>query len=111
MNSSRRDDEHHVELSVCVRGRVGADWVNKHVCSPYYSVLVRQDAAEQRRAFETIVEGLEKFASWCEEGEGAFYAGKSTPGLVDYALFPGRIDSPSLNTTEATRLKSHEPPR
>ena len=70
------------------RARVDADWVNKHVCSPYYSVLVRQDAAEQRRAFESIVEGLEKFASWCEEGEGAFYAGKSTPGLVDYALFP-----------------------
>ena len=70
------------------RARVDADWVNKNICSKYYHVLVRQDPAEQREAFEAILSGLATFAEWCEEGDGAFYAGKQTPGLVDYALFP-----------------------
>jgi glutathione S-transferase len=70
------------------RARVDADWVNKNICSKYYTVLVRQEAAEQREGFEELVSGLERFATWCEEGPGAFYAGRDTPGLVDYALFP-----------------------
>lgn len=70
------------------RARVDADWVNKNVCSRYYHVLVRQDEAEQREAFEKLVEGLEQFAAWCAEGEGKFAYGNQTPGLVDYALFP-----------------------
>ena len=70
------------------KARVDADWVNKNVCSRYYHVLVRQEASEQREAFEKLVKGLETFAAWCGSGEGKFYGGQTTPGLVDYALFP-----------------------
>jgi len=70
------------------RARVDADWVNKNICSKYYTVLVRQDAREQKEGFDELVVGLERFAKWCNEGPGAFYAGRATPGLVDYALFP-----------------------
>ena len=70
------------------RARVDADWVNKQICSKYYHVLVRQNPAEQREAFEAIIEGLERFASWCDENKKSpFYSGEA-PGLVDYALFP-----------------------
>ena len=66
--------------------RVAADVVNKQICSKYYHVLVRQDSAEQREGFEALVKGLDTFGE--ELKGGPFYAGRSTPGLVDYALFP-----------------------
>ena len=66
--------------------RVAADVVNKKVCSKYYHVLVRQDPREQREGFEALVAGLDEFGSQLDGGP--FYGGRSTPGLVDYALFP-----------------------
>ena len=66
--------------------RVAADVVNKQICSKYYHVLVRQDPAEQREGFDALVSGLDTFGT--ELAGGPFYGGRTTPGLVDYALFP-----------------------
>ena len=66
--------------------RVAADVVNKSICSRYYHVLVRQDASEQREGFEKMVDALSSFGDALDGGP--FHGGRSTPGLVDYALFP-----------------------
>ena len=68
------------------RARVAADVVNKQICSKYYHVLVRQDPAEQREGFEALCKALDAFG--VELAGGPFHAGRATPGLVDYALFP-----------------------
>mmetsp|Transcript_7480 Transcript_7480/g.18564 ORF Transcript_7480/g.18564 Transcript_7480/m.18564 type:complete len:294 (-) Transcript_7480:89-970(-) len=68
------------------RDRVAAEAVNKTVCSKYYHVLVRQEAKEQREGFDALVKGLDVFGE--ELAGGPFFAGRSSPGLVDYALFP-----------------------
>ena len=60
--------------------------MNKQICSKYYHVLVRQDPAEQREGFDALVKALDTFGN--DLDGGPFYAGRQTPGLVDYALFP-----------------------
>lgn len=71
------------------RHRVAADRVNTQICSKYYHVLVRQDEGEQRAGFEQLLNGIAQFAGECTGPDGGvFFAGKQTPGLVDYALFP-----------------------
>ena len=71
------------------RARVAADVVNKQICSKYYHVLVRQDPAEQREGFEALLKGIEAFGGeLVGPAGGSFFGGATSPGLVDYALFP-----------------------
>jgi glutathione S-transferase len=71
------------------RARVAADVVNKQICSKYYHVLVRQDANEQREGFEALLKGIEAFGGeLVGPAGGSFFGGATSPGLVDYALFP-----------------------
>lgn len=72
------------------KARVAADVVNKHICSKYYHVLVRQDKREQQEGFEALLKGIEAFGGELQDDKdsGPFFGGNMTPGLVDYALFP-----------------------
>ena len=67
------------------KARVMADKVNKQVTSNYYACLVRQDRAEQRDAFEMLLNGIEAFSA---ERKGAFFGGDEGMGLVDCVLLP-----------------------
>mmetsp|Transcript_19305 Transcript_19305/g.61165 ORF Transcript_19305/g.61165 Transcript_19305/m.61165 type:complete len:300 (-) Transcript_19305:179-1078(-) len=64
--------------------RVWAPWVNAKCCSPYYSVLCKQDRAEQREAFDDLVHNLRTFS---RELKGPFFYGEHL-SLVDIALLP-----------------------
>lgn len=66
--------------------RVMSNWVNAKACSPYYSVLCKQDPAEQRAAFDGLVGALREFGARLEK-RGAFFCGESL-SLVDIALLP-----------------------
>lgn len=66
--------------------RVMASWVNAKACSPYYSVLCKQDRAEQRAAFDALVDALRAFGAQLEK-RGAYFGGESL-SLVDVALLP-----------------------
>lgn len=66
--------------------RVAAEVVNKQICSKYYHVLVRQKHEEQQEGFDSLCKGLDRFGE--EVGDGPFWGGRDTPGLVDFALFP-----------------------
>ena len=38
----------------CAQSRLAADKVNRTLCSPYYTMLVRTDPVEQRAAFDKV---------------------------------------------------------
>jgi len=44
------------------RCRIWADRVNRDCCSPYYGVLVRQEAHERQEHFEKLLDGLTAFS-------------------------------------------------
>jgi len=64
--------------------RIQADWVNKHVCSPFYNVLVRKDPDERKQAFEHLQQNLETLST---EIKSPLYFGNDL-SIVDVALFP-----------------------
>lgn len=66
------------------RCRWAAEWANKHMCSPYYQMLVRTDEGERRRAFDTLLEDL---ATWGSKRQGTFYCGE-TLSAADISPLP-----------------------
>ena len=59
------------------------DW-NRRICSIFYQVLVRQDASESEAAWQIMKQELETFS----KDLSPFYKGASSPGVVDFAIFP-----------------------
>lgn len=78
------------------RARVAADRMAKEVCSNYYTVLVRTEDDQRKAGFGKICDGLLEFAGDAGvgghqangTGDGIFWGGAATPGLVDMTLFP-----------------------
>lgn len=66
------------------RARMWADWVDKNVSSPFYSVLVPKDPERRKSGFEKLREGLLKFQS---NLSGPFFLGKNL-SIVDIAAIP-----------------------
>mmetsp|Transcript_8847 Transcript_8847/g.20036 ORF Transcript_8847/g.20036 Transcript_8847/m.20036 type:complete len:277 (-) Transcript_8847:74-904(-) len=66
------------------RCRWAAEWANKKMCSPYYTMLVRTDVDERRRAFDELLESL---AWWGSQRQGTFYCG-DTLSAADVAPLP-----------------------
>merc|ERR1712129_350891 len=64
--------------------RIGAEWVNRNICSPMYKVLVPTDEEERRAAFEKLKANL---GQWVSEIRGPLYFGDDI-SLVDIAAFP-----------------------
>jgi len=103
--------------------RVMADYVAKTICSKYYSVLVRQDEHEQLEAFHDIEVAIEKFATHLSDndtaatpssnenqgstgtGGGPFFNNRTTPGLVDFTLFPWAWRLPVFETHRDSRFQ------
>mmetsp|Transcript_3664 Transcript_3664/g.4083 ORF Transcript_3664/g.4083 Transcript_3664/m.4083 type:complete len:268 (-) Transcript_3664:122-925(-) len=67
--------------------RVKSDWINRELCSPFYTILVRQEEKEQKRAFQRLVVNLKAFSKAVQERNGLFYYGNEV-SMVDIALFP-----------------------
>ena len=66
------------------RCRLAMDWVNRKLCSPYYTMLVRTDPGERRAAFDTL---LEDIATFSRDRQGTFYCG-DTLSAPDVAFLP-----------------------
>ena len=64
--------------------RVMLDWVHKKLCAPYYTMLVRTDEGERRRAFEALLRDIATFAA---SRRGRFHGGDAI-GAVDLAFLP-----------------------
>lgn len=67
------------------RARQKARQLNAGACSPYYSVLCKQDPDEQLEAFHALVGALRGFGE--ELGERKFYLGDDL-SIVDLTLLP-----------------------
>jgi len=87
--------------------RAEAQLVNKQLCSPYYSVLVRESDAERREHFDGLLQNLRAFSKRMGERQQAaaaaaaatptaaataslspFCWGGTGPSIVDFALLP-----------------------
>mmetsp|Transcript_28799 Transcript_28799/g.81126 ORF Transcript_28799/g.81126 Transcript_28799/m.81126 type:complete len:287 (+) Transcript_28799:111-971(+) len=66
------------------QARLDAEKVNQKLCSPYYTMLVRTDPAEQRQAFDRLLLDLDEFQA---DLKGPFFFGDSLSS-VDIALLP-----------------------
>ena len=64
--------------------RVEADFVNRRLCSPYYSILVRESPEERRAHFDDLLVSLKEFSGRIK---GPFVGGGEL-SLVDCTLFP-----------------------
>jgi glutathione S-transferase len=70
------------------RCRLWADKVNRECCSPYYGVLVRQDATERREHFAQLLRGLENFSTELRRTSGPLFLADGQLSNVDLALLP-----------------------
>lgn len=61
--------------------------VNRTLCSPYYTILVRSDDAERRAGYELLIKGLERFSAELEKRGGPYFFGEH-PSIVDLTLVP-----------------------
>ena len=68
--------------------RERCDWVNKKLCSPYYTILVRPEWEVRRAAFEELLNSLREFSAHCETSPGPFFLSGGNLGAVDIALIP-----------------------
>merc|ERR1712232_864775 len=59
--------------------RMRADWVNRNICSPFYTVLVHKENQERQAGFDKLRTSL---VEWVEEVRGPFYFGEQV-SLVD----------------------------
>lgn len=64
--------------------RIAAENVNKKLCSPYYSILVKRDDESRRQAFDGLLESLREFGA---QLKGPLFLGNE-PTLVDIVLLP-----------------------
>uniref|UniRef100_A0A7S1SV85 Glutathione transferase n=1 Tax=Tetraselmis chuii TaxID=63592 RepID=A0A7S1SV85_9CHLO len=64
--------------------RLAAEEVNRKLCSPYYTMLVRTDATEQRAAFDQFLKDLGTFENELREP----FARGDRLSVVDVALLP-----------------------
>ena len=64
--------------------RLAAEDVNKRLCSPYYSILVKRDDESRHRAFSGLLESLREFGS---QLKGPLFYGDQL-SLVDIVLLP-----------------------
>lgn len=72
------------EPALRARARIWADWVDKNVCSPFYSVLVPRETERRRAGFDKLKEGLRKFQA---NIKGPFFLGEDL-SIVDIAAIP-----------------------
>ena len=70
------------------RTRVWSDKVNRELCSPYYSVLVKQDKEEQRSAFAGLIKNLDSFSRELKKTDGPLFLKGGRMSVVDLTLFP-----------------------
>lgn len=63
--------------------------MNRTLCSPYYTVLVRSEPAERRAGYDLLIKGLERFSTELEKtaADGPYFFGES-PSIVDFTLVP-----------------------
>uniref|UniRef100_A0A7S1F4L3 GST C-terminal domain-containing protein n=1 Tax=Noctiluca scintillans TaxID=2966 RepID=A0A7S1F4L3_NOCSC len=66
------------------RARLWADWANKNVCSPFYTVLVPKELDRRREGFTKLREGLLEFQ---KNIRGPFFLGEHL-SVVDIAVIP-----------------------
>lgn len=66
------------------RVRMWADWVDKNICSAFYSILVPKDAETRKAAFAKLSAGLRRFQ---QEIKGPFFLGDDL-SIVDIAAIP-----------------------
>lgn len=66
------------------RARMWADWVDKNMCSPFYSCLVPKDLQQRREGLEKLKAGYQKFQ---QNVSGPFFFGEHI-SIVDIAAFP-----------------------
>lgn len=64
--------------------RMRADWINRSIASPFYTVLVRKEQHERKEAFDKLRANITQFAN---EIEGPLYFGNQISS-VDIAAFP-----------------------
>ena len=67
--------------------RAWSDRVNRSLCSPYYTILVRQEAAEREEGHATLLKGLARFSEELELRGGPFFFGDQV-SIVDLTLVP-----------------------
>lgn len=66
------------------RARMWAEWVDKNLCSPFYSVLVPKEVERRQAGFEKLREGLRMFQA---NIKGPFFLGEEL-SIVDVAAIP-----------------------
>lgn len=66
------------------RARMWAEWVDKNLCSPFYSILVPKDVERRKEGFAKLRRGLEKFQ---ENIKGPLFSGEHL-SIVDIAAIP-----------------------
>jgi glutathione S-transferase len=69
--------------------RSWSERVNRTLCSPYYTILVRSEPAERRAGYDLLIKGLERFSAELEKtaANGPYFFGAS-PSIVDFTLVP-----------------------
>ena len=61
--------------------------MNRSLCSPYYTILVRQEAAEREEGHATLLKGLARFSEELALRGGPFFFGDQV-SIVDLTLVP-----------------------
>mmetsp|Transcript_35854 Transcript_35854/g.65778 ORF Transcript_35854/g.65778 Transcript_35854/m.65778 type:complete len:248 (+) Transcript_35854:328-1071(+) len=64
--------------------RMWADRLNNEICTPFYSLFMKQDEESQEKAAEKILSGLRAFSKHCK---GPFFYGEEF-SMVDIAIAP-----------------------
>ena len=69
--------------------RSWSERVNRTLCSPYYTILVRSEPAERRAGYNLLIKGLERFSAQLDKtaADGPYFFGAS-PSIVDFTLVP-----------------------
>uniref|UniRef100_A0A7S3LGP4 Glutathione transferase n=1 Tax=Aplanochytrium stocchinoi TaxID=215587 RepID=A0A7S3LGP4_9STRA len=75
--------------------RIKTDWVNRELCSPFYTVLVRKEHNLRRSAYDKIVRNLKIFSRDLGETPGPYYFGNEV-SMTDIALIPWAYRYPLL---------------